>query len=276
MDKIKKNLYVFRSRFLISMKMYFRYPINIIMTLFDPIMWLTPFYFMGKSFSQNGNMAGFSKYTGNSDFIGFLVIGYIITSYVSTVFWTMGFSLKEEMRQGVLESNWSAPVNRILLMISKSVFSFCATTFEVILTCIVCHFVFGFTLNSGFVKALTFIIPGIIGMIGLGMAVGALVLLVKEANGIIDITNSLVSGFSGGFFPIKVMPKGFLFISLILPLTYVYDSTRAILISQIPLYSLKQEFVIIILSMFGFCILGNWIFNKVERHCRYVGNLGTH
>lgn len=273
---IKKSLIVFRARFLISMKIYFRYPVNFIMTLFDPLMWLTPFYFMGKAFSTNGNMPGFEKYMGNSDFVGFIVLGYIITCYVSTVFWTMGFSLKEEMRQGVLESNWSAPVNRITLMISKSIFQFCAATFEVILTGIVCYFAFGFSINSNVLKALGFLIPGIIGMLGLGLIIGALVLLAKEANGIIDVASSLVSGFSGSFFPVKVMPKGFLFVSLIIPLTYVYDSTRNILLNQESLMPLNIEFVIIILSMIGFCILGNWVFMRVEKKCRTLGILGTH
>jgi ABC-2 type transport system permease protein len=209
--------------------------------------------------------------------MSFLVIGYMISAYVATVFWTMGFSLKEEMRQGVLESNWSAPVNRIVLMISKSMFNFCATTFEVILTGIVCHFAFGFKINSGLLKAIGFLIPGIIGMIGLGLAVGALVLLAKEANGIIDITNAMVSAFSGSYFPIKVMGKGiFLTISLILPLTYIYDSSRAILINQVPIFSLQTEFLIILAAMIGFPILGGFVFMRVERKCRELGILGTH
>lgn len=273
---IKKTLIVFRARFLISMKIYFRYPINVIMTLFDPLMWITPFYFMGKAFSDNGNMPGFNKYMGNSDFVGFIVLGYIITCYVSTVFWAMGFSLKEEMRQGVLESNWSAPVNRVTLMISKCIFQFCAATFEVLITSIVCHFAFGFTVNANILKALAFLIPGLIGMLGLGLIIGSLVLLAKEANGIIDMTSSLVSGFSGSFFPVKVMPKGFLFISLMLPLTYVYDSTRNILINQESLFPLRTEFIIIIISMIAFCLLGNWVFMRVERRCRSLGILGTH
>jgi ABC-2 type transport system permease protein len=273
---IRNILIVFRSRFLISMKMYFRYPINFIMTLVDPLMWLTPFYFMGKSFSTNGSISGFEKYTGNSDFMGYLVVGYMITSYVSTVFWTMGFSLKEEMREGVLESNWSAPVNRIVLMVSKSLFQFCATTFEVILTGIVCHFAFGFTITSNILQFLAFLIPGIIGMMGLGMAVSAAVLIAKEANGIIDITNSVISAMSGSYFPIKVMPKFFVFISLALPLTYIYDSSRAILINQAPLFSLGKEYFIILIGMIIFCIIGNLIFMRVEKKCRSLGILGTH
>jgi ABC-2 type transport system permease protein len=273
---VREILNVIRARFIISLKIYVRYPVNFIMSIFEPLMWLTPFYFMGKSFSSGGSVAGFEKYTGNSDFMGFLVIGFIVSSYVSAVFWSLGFSLKEEMRQGVLESNWSAPVNRTVLLLSKSVFYFFTATFEVIITIIVCHFAFGFNLTTGILKALAFLIPGIIGLMGIGMAIAALVLVAKDANPIIDLSNSTLSAMSGSYFPVKVMPKGFLFISLILPLTYIYDSSRAILINQVPLFSLKYEFIIIVAAMCIFCIIGNMIFLKVERKCRSLGILGTH
>lgn len=276
MERLRRNFIIMKARFLISMKMYFRYPINIIMTLIEPLIWLTPFYFMAKTFEVDGKVQGFEQYVGNSNVMGFAVLGFMISGYVSVVFWAMGFSLREEMEQGVLESNWSSPANRIVLMVSKSFFQFCATTFEIVLTGIVCHFAFGFTMNSEILRAMLYLIPGLIGMLGLGMAVGALVLMAKNAQPIIDITNSLVMGFSGSFFPIKVMPKGFMFISLVLPITYVYDSTRSILLGQTPLFPLMSEFKIIIISMFVLCILGNWIFMKVEKRCRMIGDLGTH
>jgi ABC-2 type transport system permease protein len=273
---MKRTLIALRARFIISMKIYFRYPVNVIMTLFEPLMWIAPFYFMGKSFSQDGRVAGFESYTGNSDFIGFLVVGFMISSYSSAVFWTLGFSLKEEMRQGVLESNWSAPVNRITLLVGKSLFQFCATTFEVILTGIVCHIAFGFTITPNILTFVAFLIPGIIGLMGLGLAIAALVLVAKDANPIIDLTSSILSAFSGSYFPIKVMPKGFAFISMIIPLTYLYDSSRALLINQTPLMALNKEFIILIAAMIVLWIAGSYIFTKVERKCRSLGIIGTH
>lgn len=273
---LKRTLIASRARFIISMKMYFRYPLNFILTLFEPLIWLTPFYFMGKSFSSGGTLSGFEKYTGNSDFMGYMVVGYMITIYINTAFWSLGFSLKEEMRQGVLESNWSTPVSRANLLISKSLFQFCAATFEIILTGFICYFAFGFKITPDILKLLGFLIPGIIGILGLGLTISALVLVAKEANAIIDLSSSMVSAISGGFFPIKVLPKMFLFISLSLPLTYINDSTRAIIIGQTPIIPLKYQFMIIISSMVIFSLLGNIVFNKVERKCRSLGILGSH
>lgn len=275
-NRFSKTLNVYRARFITSMKMFIRYPMNFIMTFFEPIIWLSPFYFMGKSFSIGGKVAGFEQYTGNSDFMGFLVIGYIISCYVSAAFWSMGFSIKEEMRQGVLESNWTTPVNRRTLLLSKSVFYFVNATIEILITSFVCYFCFGFSINGNFLKALAFIIPGIIGLLGIGMALASLVLVAKNANPIIDLSNSIIQGFSGSFFPVKVMSKGFMFISLGIPLTYVYDSVRAILLNQEPLFELQKEFVILLIAASIFCVVGNLIFNKIERKCRDMGVLSGH
>lgn len=274
--QIKRNITAARARFLISLKIYFRYPLNFILTLFDPIIWLTPFYFMGKAFSTNGELSGFKSYTGNSDFMGFLVLGYMITNYISTAFWSMGFSLKEEMRQGVLESNWSAPVNRINLLVSKSLFQFCASTFENLLTGIICHFAFGFNITPRILTFLLYLIPGIIAMLGLGLAISALVLMAKDANTIIDISNSVVSALSGGYFPVKVLPRGFLIISMLLPLTYLNDSSRALLINQTPIIPLNYQLLIIFVSMFALSFMGSRIFYAAERKCRSKGIIGTH
>ena len=47
---MRENLIVIRARFIRSMKNYFRYPLNFILSLFNPIIWLAPYYFMGKGF----------------------------------------------------------------------------------------------------------------------------------------------------------------------------------------------------------------------------------
>ncbi|GAA0677524.1 ABC transporter permease [Clostridium cadaveris] len=273
---MRENLIVIRARFIRSMKNYFRYPLNFILSLFNPIIWLAPYYFMGKAFEQGGEVLGFASYTGNSDYMGFMIVGYIVTSYFSTALWSTGFTLKNEMMQGTLESNWSTPANRMAMILGSVSFQFCATTFEMILTLIICHFLFNFTVGGNILLILAFFIPGIIALVGLGIAVSSAVLLAKEANAVIDLSSSIFQGLSGGFFPVKILPNVFLFISLLLPLTYLNDGMRAIMIGQTPIISLKSEFVLIIISMFVFYLGGRYIFMRVERLCRDKGLLSGH
>jgi ABC-2 type transport system permease protein len=83
-------------------KKYWRYPLNAITTIFQPVIWLTPVYFMGMAFSVNGQAQGFAEYSGTPDFMSFILIGTLLTNFINSIFWGMGFSLKEDMDDGVL------------------------------------------------------------------------------------------------------------------------------------------------------------------------------
>lgn len=267
-------LRVIKARFIIKWKIYFRYPLNFFYFFIDPIVWISPFYFMAKVFGENGELKGFEAYTGSGDFMSFLVIGFITTSYVNSATWSIGFSIKDEMMDGVLESNWTAPISRVSLVLSNTAFEFLKTTFSIICTCILSYFLFDFRINGEILKALLFMIPGVIGLMGIGLMMSALVLILKNASSVIDIGGALIQGISGGFFPIQVMGKYLLVFSLAIPLTYMNDSVRAILIGQTPIIPLNYQLIILVISMFLFILLGSFVFNKVEKKCRENGLQG--
>ncbi|MGL4772765.1 MAG: ABC transporter permease [Clostridium sp.] len=272
--EFKHLLRVIRARFIVKCKIYFRYPLNLFYFFVDPIVWISPFYFMAKVFGENGNLTGFEAYTGSGDFMSFLVLGYMTTSYVSAAMWSVGFSIKEEMLDGVLESNWTSPVNRASLVLSNTAFEFFKTTLEVISTGILSYILFDFRISGEMLKALMFMIPGVIALMGIGLMTSAIVLVLKNANSVIDIGSSLIQGLAGGFFPIQVLGRYLIIFSLAIPLTYMNDSIRAILINQTPIIPLEYQFIILMSSMFLFIIVGAFVFNKIERKCRENGLQG--
>ncbi len=87
------------------------------MRIVQPVMWVAPVYFMGVSFSVDGEAVGFAASTGTSEFLAFILLGSVVSSYVSAVLWGIGFSLKQEMEQGTLESLWLTPNSRLWLMV---------------------------------------------------------------------------------------------------------------------------------------------------------------
>jgi ABC-2 type transport system permease protein len=271
---ILKILRVIKARFMMKGKIYFRYPLNIFYFIVEPIIWLSPFYFMSKVFSSGNSLSGFQAYTGSSNYMGFLIIGFMVTAYSSAAMWNVGFSIKDEMMDGVLESNWTAPVNRAVLVISTSVFEFLRCTIEIVFTFIVCHYLFDFNININIIKAILFMIPGIISLIGIGLIMASLVLLIKNANAVVDISSALLSGFSGADFPIQIFPKYILPITFAIPLTYLNDGVRALLIGQTPLIDIRMQFLILCVCMIIFISLGYFIFMKVEGKCRERGLSG--
>ncbi|MEJ2706849.1 MAG: ABC transporter permease [Anaerolineales bacterium] len=255
---------------------YWRYPLNVVSTILQPIIWLTPVYFMGRAFSVNGEARGFAAYSGTSDYMSFILLGSVLAQFVSAVFWGMGFSLKKDMDAGVLESNWMAPVSRPLLLVGRTLTSMLVTAFSSLAMLALAGLLFGFHPTGNALAAFLTTLPVLVGLYGFGFAFAALVLIVREANTMVDMSNFLVQLFTGADFPVTVLPKWLLPVSLAIPLTYGFDAVRAWLLHTRTLIPLWAEIVVLVASMFLFIALGLAAFRALERRVRRLGTLGQH
>ena len=257
-------------------KQYWRYPLNAVSTVFQPVIWLAPVYFMGKAFSIDGQALGFAQYSGTADYMSFLILGAILGNFVNAVFWGMGYALKNDMDSGVMESNWLTPIPRLLILIGRSVTNLFATAVTSLGMLIICRLVFGFHPTGDVLKAVMAIVPMLIGLYGFGFAFAGLVLLLREANSLVDTSSWIVQVFSGADFPVTILPKWLLPISLLIPLTYGLDAARGLLLKTNTLLSIGAEVILLIVFMFVMLWFGSWIFYRVERRVRTLGTLGQH
>ena len=257
-------------------KQYWRYPLNAVSTVFQPAIWLAPVYFMGKAFSVNGQALGFAQYSGTPDFMSFIIMGSVLGNFINAVFWGMGYALKNDMDAGVMESNWLTPIPRLLILVGHSLTNLVVTALTSLGMLVVCGLVFGFHPTGDVWAAVLAILPMLIGLYGFGFAFAALVLIVREANTMVDMSAFLVQIFSGTDFPITVLPKWLLPIALLLPLTYGIDAARGLLLKTNTLLAIGTEIVLLIVFMFVMLAFGAWIFARLERRVRTLGTLGQH
>ena len=120
------------------------------------------------------------------------------------------------------------------------------------------------------------LLPMLVALYGFGFAFASLVLLMKDANTLVDVSNFLVSMLSGSQFPVSVLPRLLLPLSLAIPLTYGFDSVRAHLLGTTTLLPLRYELAILVLFMCVMVPLGSLIFMRVEHRCRTLGTLSQH
>lgn len=256
--------------------MFKRYPLNAVFRVVQPVIWLTPIYFMGKTFSALNGGSGFKAYTGTGDYMTFILLGSIVSNFVSSVFWGMGYSLKTEMDSGVLESNWMTPVPRALLLVGQTLANIFITIMTSTAILIVGALLFGFQFSGNLLYALVTVLPMIIALYGFGFAFAGVVLLMRDANTLVDVSDYLVSMFSGQSFPVRVLPGFLLPISLAIPLTYGLDAFRGFVIHGRTIIPLQYELMI----LFGFMVvmvpLGYWVFRRIERRVRTLGTLALH
>lgn len=255
---------------------YWRYPLNALFWIMQPFIWFTPVYFLGRSFIEGGRAAGFEAFTGTSDFMAFVVLGGIMSHYVSAVFWSIGTTLKDEMSTGVLESNWLAPVPKVVQLAGRTVFSLVIVTIESVVLMFAMWAIFGFSLGRDVIPAILTALPMVIGIYGFGFAFAGLVMLMREANTMIDVSSYLVNLLSGSMVPVTAFPRFLLVIAMAIPLTYGYDAVRAILLGTRTLLPIHIEQIILVGFMGVMIALGLWAFNLVERRCRRLGTISMH
>ena len=257
-------------------KVFWRYPLNAVSHVLQPIIWVTPVYFMGKAFSTNGQALGFAQYSGTSDYMSYVLLGTALSNFILTVFWGMGFALKEDMDAGVLESNWLTPVSRIHILVGRTLTSLLTTTITSIIMLVLAAALFGFRPTGNVIAAVLTAIPMLVGLYGFGFAFAGIVLMMREANTMVDVSSFLVQGFSGANFPVKSLPYWLIPVSLMLPLTYGFDAVRGWLLKTNTLLPLNVEVTILVIFMFVMLWFGSWIFHRVERKVRRLGTLGQH
>jgi ABC-2 type transport system permease protein len=257
-------------------KQYWRYPLNAVSSIFQPIIWLTPVYFMGKAFSVNGQAQGFAQFSGTADFMSFILLGTILTNFINAVFWGMGYSLKEDMDAGVMESNWLTPIPRLLILVGHSLTNLSVTAVTSTLMLVIAALLFGFRVSGEVLEAFVPVIPMMLGLYGFGFAFAALVLVMREANTMVDMSSFLIQIFSGSNFPVNALPKWLLPVALALPLTYGLDAVRGILLKIPTILPLRWELILLVVFMFAMLWLGGWAFGSLERRVRRWGTLGQH
>jgi ABC-2 type transport system permease protein len=253
---------------------YWRYPLNAVSSILQPIIWLAPIYFMGKAFSVNGEAQGFAAYSGTSDYMSFILVGTALSNFISAVFWGMGFSMKNDMDSGVLESNWMTPVPRPLLLAGRTITSLIINLITSLIMLVIAGLLFGFNPTGNVWATILTVIPMLIGLYGFGFAFAALVMIMKEANAMVDISSFIVQTFSGSNFPVQALPRWLLPLALALPMTYGFDAARGYLLQTQTLLPIFWEIVLLVVFMVLMIVVGLIAFNALERRVRQRGNLG--
>ncbi len=269
-------LTVIKAVFRRDLLVFLRYPGNAIFSIIDPFVWMLPVVFMARAFSTGGRAVGFQAYSGTSDFIAFWIVGGLVGQYVGSVAWGMGFSLKNEMSNGVIETNWLAPVPPVVILLGRSLWSLTLTTLYGIVGLSIAWAAFHFSFQGQVLPAVLALIPLLIGLYGFGFGLAAVVLLSNNANNIIDMANFFIQMLSGQQFPVQVLPRLLFGLSLAVPVTYGIDVIRGFVLGTRTLLPVNLEVTILLAVMIVFVSAGYLVFRRVERIVRTAGNLGFH
>ena len=257
-------------------RLMLRYPLNVASRVFEPLVWLAPVYFLDRAFSVDGAAAGFAAWTGAADYMSFIIVGWVLSSFVSAVMWGMGFSLKTEMDQGILESNWVGPVSPSVLLVGRTLASIALTSLTTLGFLALAVPLFGVSVRGGLLPAAALALPVVISLYGFGFLLAGIVLRLRDANTLVDVSNFVLGLVSGRDFPVAVLPRAVAILSLLLPLTYGYDGIRAILLGTRSLLPLPLQGAVVVAFMAVTVVAGQYALRRLEYRTRVEGSLAQH
>lgn len=188
----------------------------------------------------------------------------------------MGYSMKNAMDSGVLESNWLATISRPLLLAGHTITNLIVTTFTSLIMLLIAGLLFGFQPTGNVWASFLVVLPMLIGLYGFGFAFAALVLIMKDANTLVDISSFILQVFSGSNFHVQALPRWLLPIALAIPLTYGFDAARGWLLRTQTILPMGTEIALLLIFMVLMIILGLAAFRALERRVRMLGNLNQH
>lgn len=244
---------------------------------FSILTFLIPIYFTGLAFSgESGRPEGFAALTGTDEFFSFAVVGGILSIYTIAVFFGIASSLKEDMHRGTLESNWITPAPRTLLLIGRSLASVLQATLQVLLI-IVMTIPFGVHFGNELWKGLGLVLlPSLFGLYGIGFILAGVAFLAREVNAFLDLGQFALTTLTGQSYPVTILPKWLLAVSLAIPLTYGIDTLRSLLFGSRPLLPLGHSLALLWGTAALLVAVGLAVFVAAERRARVKGTIGMH
>ena len=257
-----------------SFRILMAYPAEVVFWVISPLLWVVPLVFQGKALVGAFSSTPFGNLAGTEEFIPYVLIGAIVSTYMFSAVWSMGNSFRDETYYGTLEHILSAPVRPVFILVGKGVYNSILSTTFVIVQLLICVFIFG--LEITLIKLLPiflFLILLIIGLYGIGFMAAALTLMIKEAHGLLHMFEYVLFLFSPIRYPVEVNPITKT-ISVFIPLTYALIALRGLLLN-IEFDFWKNS--IILLGIDCLVIpLGLFIFHSVERRTKSRGTLSEY
>jgi ABC-2 type transport system permease protein len=112
--------------------------------------------------------------------------------------------------------------------------------------------------------------------VSLGLFAASVQLNFQRGSAAIWLFGTVLWLFSGSLFPVSALPAALRPISRALPVTYIVNVTREVLLVQATLSSLAQPLLILTAATGLLLLVSLWVFSAVLRHARLRGTLSMY
>jgi len=241
-----------------------------------PLLWLLPYVFQGKALVGGMSSAAFAKLSGSPQFLPFIMIGTMVSTYIFSGLWGVGNSLREETYWGTLEYIIASPTNPIVVLLGKTLAEFVYATVNVTLQAVIATIFLGLTLTvAKILPVLLIVLLLLIGFYGFAIAFAGFTLLIKEVHGWVHTLEWVFYLFSPIRYPVEVSPVTKA-LSTLVPLTYALVAIRGIILLNKNIMNLWQ-IVLLLIGMDVILITAGYLtFIYLEKKTKQQGTISQY
>ncbi|MCK5266056.1 MAG: ABC transporter permease [Candidatus Thorarchaeota archaeon] len=259
-----------------NLRIALRYPANIMIWGFLPLLWFAPYILMATAVGGPETTAHFTEISGYDDFIQFVIIGWFVFLYLDNSIWGIGNNFRWEQFSGTLEPLFSTPVPRISILLGAAFSDSIQGTIQAMILLLLSMSIFGVS------YALTAIAPTIIvllimviGLYGFGFMVAGMILVFKDPSVLTQLVSETSYMISPVNYPINALPKPVQFAAYLLPTTIGIITIREIAITGAwNLLNFSQAVLALGGLAIVFWLLGLATFQFAEKWTKQRGHMG--
>ena len=183
---------------------------------------------------------------GEFSYFDFIAPGIMAMTVMMSVMTGLPAAISHEREVGTLDGMMVAPINRLSVILGKTLAQMARGILQGVLILVLAITLFGVTVHGSILLVFALLLLGVFSFVGLGVVLTS---FAKEQETAVMLMTTIMFPMmflSGVFFPIEQMPWFMQAISKVLPLTYVADALRKVMVLGADIPVLTNELAILI------------------------------
>ncbi len=192
------------------------------------------------------NIKSIGSIEGEFSYFDFIAPGIMAMTVMMSVMTGLPAAISHERELGTLDGMMVAPINRLSVILGKTLAQMARGILQGILILGLAIIIFGVTVHGSILLVFALLLLGVFSFVGLGVVLTSFAKDQETAVMMMTTIMFPMMFLSGVFFPIEQMPWFMQGISKFLPLTYVADSLRKVMVLGADIPALSPELTILI------------------------------
>jgi ABC-2 type transport system permease protein len=184
---------------------------------------------------------------GEFSYFDFIAPGIMAMTVMMSVMTGLPAAISQEREVGTLDGMMVAPINRLAVILGKTLAQMARGILQGTLILVLAMFLFGVTVHGNILLVFALLLLGVFSFVGLGVVLTSFAKDQETAVMMMTTIMFPMMFLSGVFFPVEQMPWFMQSISKALPLTYVADALRKVMVLGADIPALTTELSILVI-----------------------------